>query len=494
MALKIKRIKIGYQWRLFFPLIGLLWAIIAGMMLWQYKHEEDIRFEEVRKQMKYINARILFERDIDSDVFMLFKFLSKYHEDDPVFRNMRISVYDAVNQTLIYNLGPVLPFDENDRYGKDMVHMDTDPYTIKRDQDKAIYFSVMHSDDNSVVVYSAVSYDEILAGAFVPATEIWVIVLIIAAVVTVIAFISTHYIARTIKVMRDFATRAARDPLFVPNDKFPSDEFGEIGRQIIHIFNERAKAMIESEREHQATIRAMEEQNNMKRRMTNNVSHELKTPVCIVKGYIDTLVENPDMDEASRLHFMKKAQENINRMTELIKDVSILNRFDEASEKIPMEPIDFHDVVMTVEDENEESGLLNDMKFVNTVPEGTIVEGNFSLLVAMFHNLTKNAALYSGGTEIGVRLIDETKDSFIFEFYDNGNGVAEEHLPHLFERFYCVDSGRARKSCGTGLGLPIVHDTVTSHGGDISVSNSPNGGLVFKFSLNKGNIATTTEI
>ena len=91
MALKIKRIKIGYQWRLFFPLIGLLWAIIAGMMLWQYKHEEDIRFEEVRKQMNYINARILFERDIDSDVFMLFKFLSKYHEDDPVFRNMRIS-------------------------------------------------------------------------------------------------------------------------------------------------------------------------------------------------------------------------------------------------------------------------------------------------------------------------------------------------------------------------------------------------------------------
>ncbi len=73
-----------------------------------------------------------------------------------------------------------------------MVYMDTDPYTIKRDQDKAIYFSVMHSDDNSVVVYSAVSYDEILAGAFVPATEIWVIVLIIAAVVTVIAFISTH--------------------------------------------------------------------------------------------------------------------------------------------------------------------------------------------------------------------------------------------------------------------------------------------------------------
>ena len=71
MALKIKRIKIGYQWRLFFPLIGLLWAIIAGMMLWQYKHEEDIRFEEVRKQMNYINARILFERDIDSDVFML---------------------------------------------------------------------------------------------------------------------------------------------------------------------------------------------------------------------------------------------------------------------------------------------------------------------------------------------------------------------------------------------------------------------------------------
>ncbi|MDE7126087.1 MAG: HAMP domain-containing histidine kinase, partial [Muribaculaceae bacterium] len=181
--------------------------------------------------------------------------------------------------------------------------------------------------------------------------------------------------------------------------------------------------------------------------------------------------------------FMRKAQENINRMDTLIKDLSILNRFDDGAAVIPTEPVDFHDVVLTVEAETEESGLLHDMKFINGVPEGKIISGNFTLLVAMLHNLVKNAVAYSQGTELGVRLDGEDDRYYHFTFFDNGVGVGEEHLEHLFERFYCVDSGRSRKSCGTGLGLPIVHDTVCFHGGDIYVANGKDRGLEFHFSL-----------
>ncbi len=323
--------------------------------------------------------------------------------------------------------------------------------------------------------------DALMGGA----TEIWVAIGILALAITLVAFLTTTYVSNTLKRLRNFATRAAHDESFIPDDKFGHDELGEIGRQIVHIFNARSEAVKNMKREHELTLKTIEEKNLMKRRMTNNVSHELKTPVCIVKGYLDTIVDNPDMDERSRDHFIRKAQENINRMDSLIKDISTLNRFDDGADVIPTEPIDYHDVVLTVEGENEESGLLRDMKFENHVPEGTFVDGNFSLLVAMLHNLTKNAVMYSQGTKLGVRIDSEDDEFYHFTFYDNGVGVGEEHLPHLFERFYCVDSGRSRKSCGTGLGLPIVYDTVVFHGGEISITNASEGGLEFHYTLRK---------
>lgn len=482
------RIKLAYQWRLFFPLIALLWILIGCMLWWQYHREEDMRKEEVRQMMDYINARILFERDIDRDVYDLFTFLGQYYRDHPIFSKMRISVYDATNGQRIYGRGEALPFDEADRNipNTEIVGDNGHRLELAGNKQKSLYYSITHSKDRNVVVYSAVPYDSFVADALMDgASEIWIAIGLLAMAITIVAFASTQYVGNTIKRLRNFATSAAHDETFIPDDKFGHDELGDIARQIVHIFNQRTQATMDMKREHQLTLQAIEEKNKMKRRMTNNVSHELKTPVCIVKGYLDTIVENPDMDERSRDHFMRKAQENINRMDVLIKDISTLNRFDEGADIIPTEKLDYYDVVLTVEGENVESGLLQNMEFINDVPEGTIINGNFSLLVAMLHNLTKNAATYSQGTRLGVRIDAQDEKFYYFTFYDNGVGVSEDHLPHLFERFYCVDSGRSRKSCGTGLGLPIVYDTVIFHGGSITISNAPQGGLEFHYSLPK---------
>lgn len=486
---KRKTFKISYQWRLFFPLTGFVWLVILTMMVWHNVHERDMRIEQVRERMDYINARVLFERDIDSDVFTLFKFLGTYYADDPIFNKMRVSVYDTEGGVLIYSLGSPIAFNDADSYANSSHRLDVQEkrYGSRHPFDgKALYYAATHSIDDKVVVYSAVPYDSVVAAALLPDPEIWLLVLVMALGVTVLAYFSTLYLARTMRMLRSFATKAATDVTFVPEEvDFPNDEIGDIGRQIVHIFHDRAQAFVKMQEEHEITIRTIVEKNTLKRRMTNNISHELKTPVCIVKGYIDTILDNPDMDEKAKSRFMKKAQDNINRMDTLIKDISILNRFDEASDLIPTEPIDFHDAVTTVADENEESGMLGSMTFVNDVPQGTIVDANFSLLVAMLHNLTKNAVYYSKGTEVGVRYDGEEDGFYKFTFFDNGVGVDEAHLPHLFERFYCVDSGRARKSCGTGLGLPIVFDTINFHGGEISVANAAEGGLEFHFTLPK---------
>ena len=308
---------------------------------------------------------------------------------------------------------------------------------------------------------------------------------VIATVLTILSYFSTRYFGRNIKILKTFAERAATDPNFIPSMDYPHDELGDISRQIIYMYNERSKAVLKLKREHNVTMHALEEKNRLKRQLTNNINHELKTPIGVIKGYLDTIISNPDMDEASRNNFIRKALMHANRLTNLMNDVSAITRLDEGGALINTEELDYHDLVYTVMSDLAESDILGDMEFVYDIPTDCIIRGNASLLSAMIMNLAKNAAAYSKGTECGVRLDGEDKNFYRFVFFDNGNGVGEEHLPHLFERFYRVDSGRSRKTGGTGLGLPIVQNTIHAHGGSIEVRNNPEGGLEFIYTLPK---------
>ena len=103
----------------------------------------------------------------------------------------------------------------------------------------------------------------------------------------------------------------------------------------------------------------------------------------------------------------------------------------------------------------------------------------------MFRKLADNAAAYSGGRDIFIRLVDDTPEECTILFADNGIGIGEEHLPQIFERFYRIDKGRSRKLGGTGLGLAIVKNAVAIHGGTITARNRDRGGLEFVFTLKK---------
>ncbi len=129
--------------------------------------------------------------------------------------------------------------------------------------------------------------------------------------------------------------------------------------------------------------------------------------------------------------------------------------------------------------------ILKKMKFISNIPLNCVVKGNHSLLSEALLNLMRNAAVYSGGTKMVFELIGEDGDFYIFSFNDDGVGVGEQHLPHLFDRFYRVDVGRSLKMGGTGLGLPIVKNTINVLGGTISVKNHKDGGLQFYFTLPK---------
>ena len=117
--------------------------------------------------------------------------------------------------------------------------------------------------------------------------------------------------------------------------------------------------------------------------------------------------------------------------------------------------------------------------------EELIIDGSHSLIGSIFRNLTENAIAYSEGKNIYISLLENNENLCRIRFEDDGNGVEQKHLPRLFERFYRVDKGRSRQKGGTGLGLAIVKHAVQFHGGTISVSNRPSGGLRFDFTLTK---------
>lgn len=491
---------ISYQWQLFIPLIATIWLIIFGMAYWQIYNEREYRKATLESQLKLINERIISYYENEKDPLEFFRFIGKYYIDNPVYDKIRISVFEDDN--LIYYVGEVISLsDEERRNIKGVTSNIHSPYSSNTHDSELVdsatddlrnnnfFYRSDVSSDNRLRVSTVLPFDSDVINASLPKTSIWIIVLFIAIALTILSYFSTRYFGKNIKILKTFAERAATDPNFIPSMDYPHDELGDISRQIIYMYNERSKAVLKLKREHNVTMHALEEKNRLKRQLTNNINHELKTPIGVIKGYLDTIISNPDMDENSRNHFISKALEHANRLTNLMNDVSAITRLDEGGALINTEELDYHDLVYTVMSDLSETDALGSMEFVYDIPTDCIIEGNASLLSGMLMNLAKNAAAYSKGTECGVRLDGEDKNFYRFVFFDNGIGVSEEHIPHLFERFYRIDSGRSRKTGGTGLGLPIVQNTILAHGGTIEIRNNPDGGLEFVYTLPKAKSA-----
>jgi signal transduction histidine kinase len=189
------------------------------------------------------------------------------------------------------------------------------------------------------------------------------------------------------------------------------------------------------------------------------------------------------MSNEERTAFIEKSYAHCLRLTQLLQDVSTITRLEDGSSHIACESVDLRALIDEIA---SDVALLPDDKRMRVnieLPEQMFVKGNSTLLISIFKNLTDNAIAYSGGRDIYVRLVDKDNEFYTISFADNGIGVDEDHIGHIFERFYRIDKGRSRKLGGTGLGLSIVKNSVLFHGGDISVKNRKIGGLEFTLTL-----------
>ena len=232
-------------------------------------------------------------------------------------------------------------------------------------------------------------------------------------------------------------------------------------------------------------IRQEQEKNKLKRQLTNNINHELKTPVASIQICLETLLSGVELSDEKRVELIERCYVNNARLRNLLNDVSLITRMEDGSLLISKEPVVLNDIIgeihkeLDVVSEGEKMTLHTDFKDIVTV------FGNLSLIGSIFRNLTENAIAYSGGKNIYITLLANDADSCTISFEDDGRGVDPQKLHRLFERFYRIDKGRSRQIGGTGLGLSIVKHAVQFHGGNITVSNRPGGGLKFVFTLSK---------
>ena len=262
----------------------------------------------------------------------------------------------------------------------------------------------------------------------------------------------------------------------IENDLFKNDKYFNI--QCV-VFQDKSFEIVIKD------TTKLERRRLMKQQMTSNIAHELKTPVATVMGYLETLQHNTITKEKQK-YFIDKAFAQAKRLSELIEDISMLNKIEEAKGHFVFESVNIDEIVAEVYDNLklrlDKKNINVNIQFENPI----ILNGNKSLLFSVFYNLFDNVIKY-GGENINLSISNylDDNDNFYFSFSNTGNSIEEKHLSRIFERFYRVDTGRSRKTGGTGLGLAIVKNAIQLHNGEITARNYKDGGVEFLFTLGK---------
>ena len=231
-------------------------------------------------------------------------------------------------------------------------------------------------------------------------------------------------------------------------------------------------------------ITPSEKTRRLKQELTGHIAHELRTPVTSIRGYLETILEQQLAPEKER-HFLQKAYRQTLTLSELIRDMHLLTKLEDATGAFALKPVAIADVIKNVADDMAALLEAQDIILETDIPQNAWVCGNENLLYAVFRNLMENVVHHAGKqVKIHITRYDAGNGFLHFSFADTGAGIADHrHLPRLFERFYRVTEGRTRDTGGTGLGLAIVKNIIVFHKGTITVKNRAGGGLQFLFSL-----------
>ena len=221
-----------------------------------------------------------------------------------------------------------------------------------------------------------------------------------------------------------------------------------------------------------------------KKQMTNNIAHELRTPVTSIRAYLETLENNPGLPDEKQRAFIDRAYRQSIRLSDMIRDISLITKMEDAPQSLTTTYLGLRRISELVAEELGPDLEKRSMKLENLIPEELSIKANESLVYAIYRNLLENSIRYAGEGSVvrmGGKLSADGYAHLYFE--DNGVGVDPRHLERIFERFYRVFDPKGGQAEGSGLGLSIVRNAVAFHGGSIKASSEKGRGLRFDFSL-----------
>lgn len=430
----VSNTKKSYHKRLFLQIIAFSWTMVLCFIGYQYIREKEYKSEFLNAQLQQYNRHLLtaFEEGEPFEDYIA--------THDKPFDDIRISII-ALTGAVVYD--NAIPLDSLDNHrGRPEVAealFRGSGYNISRlstSDGREYFYSATRGE--RVIVRTAIPYSNTLQDLLEADWSFLIVMISITLVMSVVAYFTTRKLGADI--------------------------------ERVNLYE------------------AEQEQNRLKRQLTNNINHELKTPVASIQVCLETLLSGIDLSEEKRLELIERCYTHNDRLRRLLNDVSLITRIEDGSAFIGKEKVVINDIIDEVAKElmmlTDDERLLLHTDFNNEV----IIDGNPSLIGSIFRNLTENAIAYSEGQNIYISLLENNEKFCHIRFEDDGKGVEHSQLPYLFERFYRVDKGRSRQKGGTGLGLAIVKHAVQFHGGTITITNRPKGGLRFDFTLSKHNI------
>ncbi|MBO5310459.1 MAG: sensor histidine kinase [Bacteroidales bacterium] len=423
--------RLSFHKRLFLQLIAFSWVIVLCFIGFQYLREKEYKSKFLNTQLQQYNRHLL-EAVEDGESYQ--EYIASHEKP---FDDLRVTLISHSGDVVYDNTITVDLLDNHSHRPEVVAALNKGTgYHIGRQStsDGREYF-YSATCGKGMIVRTAIPYSNVLRDLLRTDWSFLLVMIVIALAMSVVAYFTTRRLGEDIERVNRYE--------------------------------------------------AEQEKTRLKRQLSNNINHELKTPVASIQVCLETLLSGISLSEEKRQELIERCYMHNERLRRLLSDVSLITRMEDGGQLINCEKVVVNQIIQEIAEEldilPDEERLTLHADFEKEV----VIEGNLSLIGSIFRNLTENAIAYSEGKNIYISLLEDNENICRIRFEDDGKGVGQEQLPRLFERFYRVDKGRSRQKGGTGLGLAIVKHAVQFHGGSIVVVNRPDGGLRFDFTLSK---------